>query len=752
MLNELYQAATALERCGATTIELHPHLDPMGKNNQVLLIQLNADGMPTRLSVIREKDAGSLLRVCHGSEGAAFPGFNLPTPLRRFRFTGVEKWEKKLTEQFKTLRRKLPDVASLKRFTKKRFARSKPVELLDKQKQQAKRSLHELVGWLQGDLAQAGDELAAFKKLVEVVSAARLEPQALTEQLVNLLVKQDGDITSADAVLFAEWLFTDRKLPVYFDLAVADLSTFPVADSRTSRALNKFFLETDPPAYDRETRGKTSPAKRKKKAVSPEPPTLVRDAYTGNECSLPPKFPEPKLSVLGNTKLFSNNTGEAKCFFRYGLGDTRTFVVSPENVHRLSAAIFTLAGDDAALVALGGREASGKTCRPMPGDSKQLLVAYLEDEPSAPDPYVDVFGETAESFVGADYGEKTRPILETLDAREAKNPNARVRLFAIAEVDAANKQLRLNRSLTVHELNAAAKAWQAGAKNCPPVRLTTWDRESKRRIEKFRIVPGPMDAVLVLNQAWKTDAKEGLSAYFLESLARNDALDVFLAGPPLQIRKAQFGLTTLLLRMRPVFARAGIFKVTRRADELAWLEKRRPLSERARRDALKAVALTGIFLRILNQHHENFMKDTLYQIGQLLALADKLHFHYCKWVRTSLKDREKGQISAPTELLGNALFNAALDNPVRALARLATRIQPYKGWATTYCGESAGTARWLLGRMSDCERSITSNLEQVSTREHLDDISKAQLLLGYLADVSGDEETTTTETNNEKQL
>jgi len=74
---------------------------------------------------------------------------------------------------------------------------------------------------------------------------------------------------------------------------------------------------------------------------------------------------------LENTKLFSNNTGEAKCFFRYGLGDTRTFVVSPENVHRLSAAIFTLAGDDAALVALGGREASGKTCRPMPGDSKQ---------------------------------------------------------------------------------------------------------------------------------------------------------------------------------------------------------------------------------------------------------------------------------------------------------------------------------------------------------------------------------------------
>jgi hypothetical protein len=319
-------------------------------------------------------------------------------------------------------------------------------------------------------------------------------------------------------------------------------------------------------------------------------------------------------------------------------------------------------------------------------------------------------------------------------------------------VDTANKQLRLNRSVTVHQLNAAAKAWQAGAKNCPPVRLTTWDRENGRWVEKFRIIPGPMDAALVLNQVWKTDAKAGFSSYFLESLSRNDALDIFLGGPLLQNRKAQFGLATILVRMRPVFARAAILKVTRRGDELAWLEKRRPLSEQARRDTLKAVALIGVFLHKQNQNHETFMKETLYQIGQLLALADKLHFHYCKWVRTSQKDREIGKISAPTELLGNAIFNTALDNPVRALARLASRVQPYKGWATTYCGESAGTARWLLGRMADCERGITKNLEQLSRLEHLDDVSKAQLLLGYLADVSGEEESATSETKNENQL
>lgn len=739
MLNELYLAATALERCGVKPIELHPHLDPMGKNALVLQVLLGADGQPKRFSVLSKEVAGTLMRIPGGSDGSSFPGFNLPTPLLCFRKTPVEKIKRRI----KALQRRPPPILWIKRFTQKLLARSTPGEF------KGLRSISKIVAWLEADLQSAGDELTNLKRLVEAASKTPFEALDFSKRLSRQLATSIGDFNPAEALLVVEWLFTDAKLPVYLDLADLASGTFSVADSRTSRALNDFFLETDPAAYDSQTRGKTAPAKQKKKTAAPEPPAAVRDAYTGNECSLPPKFPEPKLAEMGNTKLFSNNTAEAKCFFRYGLGDTRTFVVSPENVHRLSAAIFTLAGDDAALVALGGRVASGKTCRLLPGDKKQLLVAYLEDEPLADDRYVDVFGETARDFIGADYGEKTRLILETLDAREAKTPDALIRLFAIGEVDAANKQLRLNRSLTVHELNAAAKSWQSGAKNCPPVRLTTRDTENKRRIEKFRIVPGPMDVALVLNQVWKTDAKEGLSSYLVASLSRNDALDIFLAGPPLQTRKARFGLNTLLVRMQPVFARAAIFKVTRRDRELEWLEKLRPLGKNAPRDVLKAVALAGIFLHLLDQHYETFMKDTLYQIGQLLALADKLHFQYCKWVRTSEKDREKGKISAPTELLGNAVFNTALDNPTRALRQLATRIQPYKGWATTYRGEDADEATRILKAMSNCEPSITKNLEQLGKVEHLDDISKAQLMLGYLADVSGDEETATSETNNE---
>ena len=138
------------------------------------------------------------------------------------------------------------------------------------------------------------------------------------------------------------------------------------------------------------------------------------------------------------------------------------------------------------------------------------------------------------------------------------------------------------------------------------------------------------------------------------------------------------------------------------------------------------------------------MNESVYQVGRLLALADSLHFHYCKWVRTSDENRKKKKVSAPSELIGNALFNAALDSPTTALSRLAERIRPYKGWASTYCGEEDWKGRWLLRLMADCEHQLKADdIQQLSRME---DIHKAQLLLGYLADLpKSKEETSKTE-------
>ena len=121
------------------------------------------------------------------------------------------------------------------------------------------------------------------------------------------------------------------------------------------------------------------------------------------------------------------------------------------------------------------------------------------------------------------------------------------------------------------------------------------------------------------------------------------------------------------------------------------------------------------------------MKESTYQIGRLLALADSLHQHYCKHVRGG---------KSPSQLIGNALFNTALEQPVFALARLAERLAPYQAWARTFQNDDpasgVGLVKYFLGEIAGCTTAI--QLEQLPPR--MSDTDKAKLLLGYLADHS----------------
>jgi hypothetical protein len=148
----------------------------------------------------------------------------------------------------------------------------------------------------------------------------------------------------------------------------------------------------------------------------------------------------------------------------------------------------------------------------------------------------------------------------------------------------------------------------------------------------------------------------------------------------------------------------------------------------------KTVSLMGIFLQQLEHRNDAFMNEPTYQVGRLLALADSLHLHYCKYVRTSDEKRKAGKIDAPSELLGNSLFNFALDQPITALARLAERIKPYKGWADTYFGDESRLVHWFLRQMAEAEKA--TDWRQLEQERRMTDADKAKLLLGYLADHS----------------
>jgi hypothetical protein len=670
----------------------------MGKNAPMLVVELGKDGTPSKFTIEQGEVAGKLLRICHSSQGASFPGFNLPTPVRVLKRTDPDK----LRERFSVLRRRRRNSTWIARFVTRLFEKSQPAEFTKAQSKQFQRSLRELVGWLRDDFRSASQQLANFTLLLRVVGDADLQLGPFADQVAHLLTAPDNGANAEEKWLMAEWLFTKGRLPVYLQCADEDPNYYPVADVRMSRLLNCHLVAIGAKPFDPKSRGG--------RALS----ASARDAYTGQNCEIPDSFPSPKLALLGNVRLFSNNADEAGCFFRYRLGGSQTFKVSKDMAQRMAGALLQLASDDRL----------NTTCRGIPGNrggQKDLLIAYLEEEPDAADPYVDLFGSEAPSFDAPDFAAAAKPVLEALAGKVAANPNQLIRLIAISSLDKANKQVSLNRSFSVREVTEAAHLWQLGAVNCPPVTMPFFDRERRQVVWKARTVPSPLETASILNRVWSSSGDGGVRWDFQRTINVSDAYDIFVAPPLLREAKARLALQILLARMANVFARAGVLKV---------VPYSKVLNELARWQALKAIALTGILLHRHGQYYEVFMKDSTYQVGRMLALADSLHFQYCKWVRTSDEKRRQGKVDAPSELIGNSLFSFALDNPVAALARLAERIRPYKGWADTYSGEDTGLVHWFVRQMAECE----GQLDTATLPPRMVDIHKAQLLLGYLAD------------------
>lgn len=120
------------------------------------------------------------------------------------------------------------------------------------------------------------------------------------------------------------------------------------------------------------------------------------------------------------------------------------------------------------------------------------------------------------------------------------------------------------------------------------------------------------------------------------------------------------------------------------------------------------------------------MKDAAFNIGRMLALADRLHEQYCRHVRKN---------DVPPQLIGNALMKTALDNPTKGLALLSERLPIYYAWATKAQGDNVGLTKWVLGQMG----TVSADLENANIPIQADDTVKAQILLGYLAHVKNED-------------
>ena len=117
------------------------------------------------------------------------------------------------------------------------------------------------------------------------------------------------------------------------------------------------------------------------------------------------------------------------------------------------------------------------------------------------------------------------------------------------------------------------------------------------------------------------------------------------------------------------------------------------------------------------------MHSVAFNIGRLLMLSDVLHREYCLNVR-------KGDI--PPQLIGNAIMPIAVEFPNRALNLLQERIRIYKAWADT--AKEARLAKWVVKNMAETARELSEK----EIPESFNEAERAQVLLGYLANIEKD--------------
>ena len=118
------------------------------------------------------------------------------------------------------------------------------------------------------------------------------------------------------------------------------------------------------------------------------------------------------------------------------------------------------------------------------------------------------------------------------------------------------------------------------------------------------------------------------------------------------------------------------------------------------------------------------MNESIFNLGRLFAVADRLHILYSQSVR-------QGDI--PLRLIGNDQMSLAFQNPQEAFVTLGKRlVHPYYSWAkrsqdeTTPFGKEVSWCLWDITKH-------TQLLKDVIFPEEINDSDRAKLILGYLS-------------------
>lgn len=689
MLNELYTLAKSLERFNPPAY--HPALKHNAKK-QGFVIGIAKDGSVEFVEFRAKEKMAEAWRIESSSNGISFPGFNLPSPIWMPSPESNESVQRLLA---------LPDNSVEERLAiLEAVCEKASLAYIDSQKEKLLSNIRNFPTRLLTVFADCPDEFCAFSELLTRLSNATYSVDEFLRMLTSTAIRlcREGRLSPISAVeqlLLGSWNkkkgeFTQDKAPIICEVAERSHYEYVVVSPQMEHFVNQRLQER--------MAGRDFAASRSEKDEN-----LGVDAFLGMETALQDTFPSPVLPYLGKTILMSMASDSA-CQIKYGWKDSDTFPTGKAIAEAMQNA----------LIFITQKEREGKTWRGVPSptkDRQDLLLAYLEEKPDNTAFLADLFAESADvaDIEEASFEEVAAKVCEALEGEIVEDVDALVRVLVLSSPDAGRKQLVLSEAFQAKEIFRAAEEWRLAAMNRPAISVLLPPTKTKKARFAAPCAPYPAAMMECLNTQWTND---GATSKKIFGCNLAQIYDVFL--------KQNMGTQETARRLLSLaIQRTGGLLLAMAHKQHSNLQKE--LSAKARSSVLTAISTLSILLFKLGLRKETYMNQAPFNLGRLLALADQLHYLYCEEVRGE---------TFPPQLIGNALMNTALQQPVTAIALLAQRVLPYQAWArTVQSGEKVGLARYFLKEIGEISQTLTKG----PLPDTLSDVDRAQMILGYLA-------------------
>ena len=483
---------------------------------------------------------------------------------------------------------------------------------------------------------------------------------------------------------------------LFFDVEIPEPEY--VANDKTMREINRRLFAAE---------DKASPKKNKAEV-------FFQDAFglTSKPEDLKDKMPSVKLpGNLKNTILRSMNS-ESPCQCRYGKIDAESYPagkIIKQNLKNTLEWICKPEFEGKTWEFAGFNEIIFAYPTELKIEKNMWLARSLGNGHGQEMKFLDCAHDTLRQLSGLD--------------RDLKNIT--IELFAIKVADQAHRKIVYSRDYNADSLQTSVEQWKRGAENLPEIRLQSWLPQGKDdpKTEKSQFqalsfhAPYPLAVMPVIYFAWHQNSQSKTIPQFkgnpvLDNIPVFEGLDLFFDTGTREDQVKSF-LSKMIFNGYNLLVSAGETAIRGKIISSGQIPEYLG----------KALQILGILLYKLNIRKESYMNESPYLIGRMLNLTDRLHALYCEVVR-------KGKL--PNELLGGNFYPQFSMNPIQAFAVLGDRIRPYLAWAKTVTGEKAGLAHWLLSEIGKTADALKVN----SLPERMSDADKAQMLLGFLGNIS----------------